>query len=238
MSDEQNLILITRDQEKSLTLSKALQNKGFKTIIFPLFRVLSNKISFFQNIIFKINSKNIVFVISSSNSINYLEQIKLNKNIPIFSIGENTTKNLEKLGYKNIKTAQNSAVSLLKLVKNSISKKNLVIYLSGEIITLDVAKKLKEDGFKAKKNISYKIVEQQFLSDEIIAKIQNNQITQVVIYSKNTLKIFNKLLSKHNLLEYCKVIKLLCLSNEIINYSREIGFPKSENINKILIDNV
>ena len=76
------------------------------------------------------------------------------------------------------------------------------------------------------------------MSDEIIAKIKNNQINQTVIYSKNTLNIFHKLLSKHNLLKYCKEIKLLCLSKEIIDSSREIGFSQSENINKILINNV
>lgn len=234
MPEEKKLTLITRDYEKSIKLAQAFKDKGLSTIIFPLFRLSTNKISFFSKIIFKINSHNIAFAISSSNAIPYLDQVQLNKNIRIFAIGEKTAKNLEESGYKNVKFAENSVISLLELVKNYVSKKDSIIYLSGEIITLDLATELEKQGFNAKRIVAYKILEEENFSEEIIEKIKNNQITQAVIYSKNTLNIFYKLLSKHNLLEYCKEIKLLCLSNEIIDYSSEIGFPKSENINKII----
>ncbi len=230
------MILVTRNQDKSLELSQKLRDKGFATITYPLFQVLVNKISIPDKIFFNKNPIDAV-VISSNNAIKYLQEIQLSKNIAIFTIGENTANNLQELGYSNIKKAQNSAISLLELVKNCVNKQEQIIYLCGEIVTIDLSEKLQDEGFKAKKIISYKIQEQNYLCDEVITKIKNYTIEFVTIYSKNTLTIFHKLLLKHNLLEYCSSIKLLCLSDEIIKYAARIGFPKGTNINLILNNN-
>lgn len=228
------MILITRNEEKSLFLSKKLQKKGFKTIIYPLFTIIPGKISFLQKFLLKF-SKIQAVLLTSSNAIPYLEKIKLDKNIKIFAVGNETATNLQKLGYKNIKKGQNSAYSLLKLAQKNLNKKDLILYLSGEIITQDLAAKLNDDGFKAQKIISYKIKETDFLTNQIIKNIKNNKIDEVVIYSQNTAKIFHTLLKKHDLLKYCKKIKLLCFSDKIVNFSRSIGFTNCQNLNQILI---
>lgn len=226
------MILITRDPEKSNILARKLQEKGLKTMISPLFEVLTSQISPNQEEFFKNNQINSL-IISSSNVIDYLTNMKLPKDIQIFAIGQRTAQNLQEFGYKNIKYAQNSANSLLELVKNNSRKEDQIIYLSGEIITIDLAQELEKAGFKAKKIIAYKIKEEKSLSDEVILAIKNKKIKQVTIYSQNTLNIFQKLILKHNLLEYCNELELLCLSDELVKFAKKAGFTKSQNINII-----
>ncbi len=221
------MILITRNKEKSLILDQELQNKGFKTIIWPLFKVIYRKISIFHTTLLKFYNIQAI-IISSSNAINYLEKLKFNKNIQIFAISNKTASNLQERGYHNIKTAQNSAKSLLELTKNNSNKKGLLLYLCGEVITENLDLELGNKGFNTKKIIAYKIQEQKYLSNEVITKIQHGEITDVTIYSKNTATIFYKLLLKHNLLEYCSKIKLLCFSDEIANHCKKIGFANSK----------
>jgi uroporphyrinogen-III synthase len=227
------MILVTRNLDQSLALAKELESKGFKSIISPLFHVINKKFSIFHRIYFKCHKVQSI-VISSANAISYLKKLKLNKNIPIFAIGKQTGSKLSILGYSNIQEADNSAQSLLKLVKNKNNKKELIIYLCGDIITQDMESALIKDDFNAKKIVSYKIKAVNHLSQDIVNKIKSNEISSTAIYSKNTATIFYKLLSKYNLLKYSKTIKLLCFSNEIAKYSKKIGFTKCENINKIL----
>ena len=120
------MILITRSKDQSLILKQNLIDKGFQTIIYPLFDIVFYKKNTFSKIFFNSNKvKNIL--ITSSNAINYLESLNLSKNIQILSIGNQTSKNLENLGYSNIKTAKDSAQSLLNLAKSQISKKDMTL---------------------------------------------------------------------------------------------------------------
>jgi uroporphyrinogen-III synthase len=227
------MILVTRDQEKSIILAQKLRNKGLKTIICPLFKVKHIKVSLLNKILFRLFRPKTI-LITSSNSIDYLEHLKLSKSTNILSVGVNTTQNLKTLGYDNIQTANNSAESLFDLAKQELTKNKLALYLRGEIIKSNLRNELKHYGFKTKQVICYKIVEHHYIEENVIEKIHNHEISGITIYSKNTLLILHKLFLKHNLLEYCKEIKLLCLSEDIRKYSKELGFRKNENINKIL----
>jgi len=228
------MILITRDYENSLELSQNLQNKGFKSIIFPLFTIITKKFAIFDKIFLKFYQKSKTILISSSNAIPYLEKLNFDRNIKIFAVGQKTADKLLKLNYKNIQIAQNSAKSLLNLAYKKVNKTDLVIYLSGKIITQDLAKNLRKEGYKTKRIICYHTKEQKYLPKNIIDKIKSGKINDVTIYSQNTLNIFYKLLSKYNLLEYCKIINLLCFGDKIIDCANKIGFTNSKNIQKIL----
>ena len=212
-------ILLTRPQEASQKIAQNLAKKNLLSLIQPLFSII--QINNFQ----PINQKIQAVLISSSSAIFALEKLLLTKDILVFAIGEKTALEIKKLGYQNILIANNSAASLLNLALKNLSKsQGLILYLSGEIITLDIAEKLREQNFEAKRIVTYKTKEAASFSSSTIEEIKQEKIGEVWIYSKNSLRIFYKLAKKHNLLECLSRIKILCLTKEIADLAYEMNF--------------
>lgn len=212
-------ILLTRPQEASQKIAQNLAKKNLLSLIQPLFSII--QINNFQ----PINQKIQAVLISSSSAIFALEKLLLKKDILVFAIGEKTALEIKKLGYQNILIANNSAASLLNLALKNLSKsQGLILYLSGEIITLDIAEKLREQNFEAKRIVAYKTKEAASFSTSTIEEIKQEKIGEVWIYSKNSLRIFYKLAKKHNLLECLSRIKILCLTKEISDLAYEMNF--------------
>jgi uroporphyrinogen-III synthase len=197
-------ILITRPKNLSEQIAQKLAKKNIESVIQPLFQIVE---------IDDLNPVNLqpqAIIITSSASICALEKLGIRKTIPILSVGEVTSSNLKKIGYNNILSASNSASSLLELSLEKLNKNSgEIIYLSGELITLDLASKLQEKGFKARRIITYTTEEIKEFSLETIDKIKKYEIKEVWLYSKNSTKIFHKLIKKHNLVEYLDKLKIV-----------------------------
>lgn len=204
-------ILLTRPKRISENTAKYLSKKNISSLIQPLFSVI------------KINNlklKNVhlqAVLITSSNAIFALKKLSIKTDTLILAVGPKTGTKVKKLGYKNILFANNSAASLLDLAtKTLINNDNLVLYLCGKIITLDLARKLSDLGFTTRKIVTYKTIERRKFSQKTIDGIRSGSISEVWLYSKNSEIIFYKLAKQHNLLEYLKQIKILYLGTEII----------------------
>lgn len=229
------MILITREEDKSSVLSNKFKEMGFESLVHPLFEVVNSKSGFLRNLLFKF-SKPQAILVTSANVAPFLASSSIDRNIRIFAIGDQTAKSLRKSGFRNIKKAFNSSGSLLSLTLKNLKKENgLVLYLSGEVITQDLALSLQKKGFKAKRIICYKTNPVEKLSDQVIEKIKSGKITQVVLYSQNTAKIFHELLNKHGLFAGSKTIKLLCFSDKIVTFCRNLGFQNCQNLNQTLV---
>jgi uroporphyrinogen-III synthase len=218
-------ILLTRPKKLSQTIAQNPTKKNLSFLIQPLFSVVPT--DNFQ----PINQKLQAVLITSVAAVFALEKFEIKKDILVLAVGKKTADAIKKLGYQNVLSANNSAASLLdlaleKLSKNNAKEKNLVVYLAGEKITLDLAAKLSEQNFNAKKIVVYKTVEVKKFSHTTISGIKNGDIDEIWIYSKNSLEIFYKLAQKHNLLECLSQIKILCLSKKIAELAKKIGFIK------------
>jgi len=219
-------ILLTRPEKLSQKIAQTLAQKNLSSLIQPLFSIA--QIDHLQ----PINQKLKAVLITSSAAVFALEKLAVKKDILILVVGKKTADVVKKLGYQNLLFANNSAASLLDLALEKLSKNNsnnnLIIYLAGEKITLDLTEKLSEQNFNAQKIVVYKTVEIEKFSNSTIDAIKSGNVSEVWIYSKNSLKIFYKLAQKHNLLECLSEIKILCLSQEIAELAKETGFLKTE----------
>ncbi len=204
-----------------LTRSEKSSQKNLSSITQPLF--LISRIDNLQ----PINQELQAVLITSSAAVFALKKLAVKKDVLVLAVGKKTADEVKKLGYKNVLFANNSAASLLDLALNNVKNKDLIIYLAGEKITLDLAEKLSKQNFNAQKIVVYKTIEIEKFSGTTIDEIKIGNVGEVWIYSKNSLRIFYKLAQKHNLLECLSEIKILCLSQEIAELAREIGFLKT-----------
>lgn len=213
-------VLLTRSHKNSRELIKALENEGFKVFSEPLFTVEE-----FNN---SEVSKNIsVAIITSQNAGKALIDSELARDIKIFSVGKKTAEKLTAAGFSNIYVSlENSAESLKNLIIEKGEKSSEIVYFHGSIITLDFAKELQESGFKVQKILAYKTKEIADFSPEILEKCSNEKFDRVLIFSKNSARIFFKLVVQHNMLEYFSDSQILCLSKKILDEAERLGFKK------------
>ncbi len=215
-------ILLTRPKKSSQKIAQTLVQKNLLSLIQPLFEIA--EIDNLQ----PINQKLQAVLITSSAAVFALKKLAIKNDILILAVGKKTADAIEKLGYKNVVAANNSAAALLNLSAEKLSKNNgLIIYLAGEKISLNLAEKLCEQNFNAKKIVVYKTIPSKKFLTTTIDEIKNGNVCEVWVYSKNSVRIFYQLAKKHNLLECLREIKILCLSQEIADLAKEFGFLKT-----------
>lgn len=215
-------VLITRPQNRAQEVAKVFEDKGFKVFIEPLFSV--QKIDVGKIILPQVSA----VIIASVNACEAIVNSDLPKNIKIFVVGKKTAQHLRESGFGNIILApENSANSLKDLILETQDQAGSILNLHGSIISLDFKSELEKSAFKVQNILCYQTHEVKNLSSQFLQFSQNNYFDQVLIFSQNSAKIFFKLATKHNLLEYFKSSQLLCLSEKILHDVKNFGFTNS-----------
>lgn len=173
-----------------------------------------------------------VIVITSMNAIFALEKLQISKNNRIFTVGEFSASILSNLGYKNIIFGKNSAKSLLDQIiqKQQINRAQKILYLSGEIITIDISKKLQNENYDAIRQIVYKI-NSKSLSKEIIFNLKNNIINSIALFSQNGVRVFFNLCKKENIDLSNK--KIICFSDNIRNFCQKLSLEHKLSVKEV-----
>lgn len=205
--------LVTRTKNSSAEIIKFLEDRGFHVFCEPLFTVE-------KLVAKKISTPFSAAIITSSNACLTLENSGVSKETKIFTVGEKTAQELKRCGFQNIiLSPRNSAESLFDLVAEESGQ---ILYFRGAMISFDFAAKLKN----VEEILAYKTHEVANFSTDF-KKIPYDQ---VLIFSKNSCEIFHKLITRHNLLEYFANSQILCLSQQILERAKELGFKKLSKI--------
>lgn len=221
--------LLTRAKENNEKIAKTLENKGFESIIEPIFSV-----KILQPDLPKIIPQAII--ITSANAALAVILAKLPLDIKIFALGKKSAKKLVTAGYKNIFYAKDAAALSLreKILEELKAKDGNLFYFCSDSITLDFKQSLEPLGFKVDKILSYEINWHINFSAEFLQKITKKPIDFVIFYSQNNAKHFYFLIKKHNLLEYFSTSTLVCLSEKIATELKNLGL---QNKTQIFTDN-
>ncbi len=213
-------VLLTRSHKNSRELAKILEDAGFQISFEPLFEIEELCDT-------KINKNIPAVIISSANACKSLINSELARDIKIFSVGKKTAEKLALAGFCNISVSlENSAESLKNLIIEKGKRTSEIAYFHGSVVTLDFAKELQKNGFKVQKILAYKTEEIADFSSEFLEKCSNQKFDKVLIFSKNSAKIFFKLVAQNNMLEYFSDSQILCLSEKILDEAKRLGFKK------------
>ena len=219
-------ILITRSKNRSKKLKEALETFGYQVFIEPLFSVKKNFIS--KNLLLENVQEISNILISSANAIYILKELNIPKETTIYAVGSSTANKIKKLGYKNVfYPKKSSGLELYKIIIKKL-KPQILHYFHGEKISFDFKKKLKKKGFEVKNFEVYKTSEIKNFSKELKEFSLNNKFDEILIFSQNSLEIFNKICQKYNLIEYFNWASIICLSKKIEKNAQKIGFKKTQ----------
>jgi uroporphyrinogen-III synthase len=202
-------ILITRSFIASAEIIRLLESQEFQIFCEPLFTVEKLAVE-------KISAPISAIIVTSINACFALDNSGIDRETKIFTTGKKTAQELRRIGFKNIiLSPRNSAESLFDLVAQEPGQ---ILYFRGSIISLDFAAKLEN----VRDILAYKTHEVENFSTDF-KKIPYDE---VLIFSKNSLKIFYKLIAKYNLLEYFASAQIVCLSEQILDLAKKFRFKK------------
>ncbi len=208
-------VLITRSQDKSSDLVELLSSYNYHGFAESLLTVQKS------SPIVDLTKEISAIIVTSSNSCNVIAELGLDKNILVFAVGKITARSMKKLGFNNIVFPQNySAQNLKKLIlETSFDHSGKILYFRGEEVTLDFKEELSD--FDIEDVVSYKVNENANFSQDLLNFAKTENFDQVLLFSLNSAQIFFNLAKKHNMLEYFRVSKIVCLSDKILELVQE-----------------
>ncbi len=214
-------ILFTRPLEDCQEIMIKFQLLGHEVSHMPLIYV-EKKI--FDEINYE-DFKGIIF--TSSNAIKYLNLKKINKKIKCFCVGNVTEKKARSFGFQNTFSAEGNVNNLKELIlQNFNSFDGKLLYVSGQIVSNELDKKLISEGYDVKRIVNYTVKHVENLNEDFVKKIKMKMPNIVYVYSQNSAASFLNLIKNYNLNNLWMDTNLMCISEKTSSVLNEIKWKK------------
>jgi len=169
--------------------------------------------------------KGIIF--TSTNAIKFLDTQKIDKKIKCFCVGNATEKVAKIRGFQNIYVASGNVENLKEIIfQNFRTSDGKLIYVSGQIISSDLDKKLISKGYNLKRIINYKAIDQEKFNNDEIEKLKDKMPDIVYVYSQNSAASFLNMIKNYNLKSFWMNTNLMCISEKTSTVLNEIKWKK------------
>ena len=169
--------------------------------------------------------KGIIF--TSSNAIKFLNLKKINKKINCFCVGNATERKARNSGFQNTFSAEGNVDNLKELIlQNFYSSDGKLLYVSGEIVSNELDKKLISEGYDVERIVNYSAKHVEKLNEDFVEKIKMKMPNIVYIYSQNSAASFLNLIKNYNLGNLWMDTNLMCISEKTSSVLNEIKWKK------------
>jgi len=214
-------ILFTRPLEDCQEIMIKFQLLGHEVSHMPLIYVEKKNC---EEINFE-DFKGIIF--TSANAIKFLNLKKINKKINCFCVGNATEKKARKSGFQNTLSAEGNVNNLKELIlQNFNSSDGKLLYVSGEIISNELDKKLIFEGYDVKRIVNYTVKHVENLNEDFVKKIKMKMPNIVYVYSQNSAASFLNLIKNYNLSNFWMDTNLMCINEKTSSILNEIKWKK------------
>ena len=214
-------ILFTRPLEDCKEIMIKFKLLGHEVSHMPVINVEKKN---YSEINFK-EFKGIIF--TSSNAIKYLNLKNIDKKINCFCVGSATEKKARNSGFQNTFSAEGNVNNLKEIIlQNFYPTDGKLLYVSGEIISNELDKQLKSEGYDVKRVINYTVKHVQNLNEVFVEKIKTKMPNIVYIYSQNSALSFLNLIKNYNLNNLWMDTNLMCISEKTSSVLNEIKWKK------------
>lgn len=213
-------VLLIRQQEESLSLCNFLKSYGIESCSYPLFEPLFLPLPFLEN--------PQALLITSKNALRAIQHHEFYKKIPIYAVGDQTAQLAKSMGFIHVLSASGTGKDLINLVIQKASQtKGILWHLSGDIIKENIAETLEQQGFSAKRQVVYSIQEVEIMPPPLLHDLKGKTFSHVLFFSPRTTDIFIKLLKKNELEPIAAEMTSLCLSQNVLQKTKEILWKKA-----------
>ena len=214
-------ILLTRPLEDCSEMIIRFRSLGHQVSHLPLLSI--DKINY-EQINFS-DFKGIIF--TSANAVKFLDLLNIDKNLPCFCVGSNTEKKVRSVGFQNVIAAEGNVENLKELILQNFDRKDgRLIYVSGEIISVDLDQQLIKKGYNIKRIVNYKTTHNQKFNASFVKELKLKIPDIVYIYSQNSALSFLNFIKIHQSQSQWMNTNLMCISEKASSILNEIKWKK------------
>ena len=214
-------ILLTRPLEDCSEMILKFQSLGNQVSHLPLINIES------------INYEEINFseyggiIFTSANAVKFLNISQLDKNIKCFCVGSFTEKKARSVGFQNTIAAEGNVANLKELIlQNYENKEKQLLYVSGEIISVDLDQQLLKEGYAIKRIINYRTNHNQKFDENFVTELKLNIPDIVYIYSQNSASSFLNFIKIYQTESLWMNTNLMCIGEKSSSILNEIKWKK------------
>ena len=214
-------ILLTRPLEDCSEMILKFKSLGHQVSHIPLINIE------------KVNYEEIKFseyggiIFTSANAVKYLDQNNIDKNIKCFCVGNSTEKKARSSGFQNTVAAEGNVSNLKELILQTYeTKSKKLLYVSGEIISVDLDQQLMKAGYGIKRVINYKVKHNQKFNESFVKDLKLNMPDMVYIYSQNSAQSFLSFVKNHQFESLWMNTNLSCIGEKTSSILNEIKWKK------------
>ena len=214
-------ILLTRPLEDCSEMILKFKSLGHQVSHLPLLTIEKmnyEKINFsdYGGIIF-----------TSANAVKFLDFNKLDKNILCFCVGNITEKKARSTGFQNTIAAEGNVSNLKELILQNYETKNKpLLYISGEMISVNLDQQLSDEGYKVKRVINYKVNQNRTFDENFVEELKANIPDMVYVYSQNSASSFLNFIKIHQTENIWMNTNLMCIGEKTSSILNEIKWKK------------
>jgi uroporphyrinogen-III synthase len=166
-------------------------------------------------------------IFTSANAVKYLNIEKLNKKIICFCVGNATEKKARSVGFQNTISAEGNVSNLKELIlQNYNSKDAKLLYVSGELISVDLDQQLIKEGYNIKRIINYRVNHNQKFDENFIRTLKANMPDMVYVYSQNSASSFLNFIKIYQSESLWMNTNLMCIGEKTSSILNEIKWKK------------
>ena len=214
-------ILLTRPLEDCSEMISKFKSLGHQVSHLPLLSV--DKINHEQ--INFTDFKGIIF--TSTNAVKFLDLKKIDKNLLCFCVGNATEKKARSAGFQNVIAAEGNVENLKELILQSFDQKDgKLIYVSGEIISIDLDHQLIREGYNIKRIVNYRTTHNQKFDENFVNELKLKIPDMVYVYSQNSASSFLNFIKIFQSESLWMNTNLMCIGEKTSAILNEIKWKK------------
>jgi uroporphyrinogen-III synthase len=214
-------ILLTRPLEDCSEMIIKFKSLGHQVSHLPLLNI--EKIDY-EQINFS-GYKGIIF--TSANAVKYLNHKNIDKNLLCFCVGSATEKKARSVGFQNVIAAEGNVDNLKELILQNFDQKDgQLIYISGEMISVDLDRQLTNEGYSVKRIVNYRTIYNQKFDDNFIKELMLSIPDMVYIYSQNSALSFLNFIKINQSESLWMNTNLMCIGEKTSSILNEIKWKK------------
>ena len=214
-------ILLTRPLEDCSEMIIKFKSLGHEVSHLPLLRV--DKLDH-EEINFS-DFKGIIF--TSANAVKFLDHKNIDKNLLCFCVGSATEKKARSTGFQNVIAAEGNVENLKELILQNFNQKDgQLIYISGEMISVDLDQQLTNEGYSVKRIVNYKTIYNQKFDNNFVKELMIKIPDMVYIYSQNSALSFLNFIKINQSESLWMNTNLMCIGEKTSSILNEIKWKK------------
>ena len=218
-------IIFTRPLIDSEDLMMSFFSSGHKVIHMPTLSIASANMD-------PLNTKDYdALIFTSANAVRFLKLKNDDKKIKCFCVGNLTERSLRLKGFNNTIAASGTVNALKNLIINTEKNIKNLVYLCGDVISYELDKELRQEGFKITKIINYTSAKITELSKESMDLIKKYPPNIALIYSQRSAESFDEIIRKYSIAELMTHCKVMCISKKIEKFLKSKSWKKTEVFN-------